>query len=435
MGETRKNILRALSPFDPSCHLRAHPDATRRRGIVARRRRCLVFLLVLGGALSPWAAHAHDASAWGGLFRTRDAGASWDPVNAGSFVSGAIALDISPVDPNHLLLATDSGLLQSQNGGRDWQVVAPNVVVGATLAVIYHADGERALASGASSLFRSDRAGWRAIAVPAGAAPARTLTRGSVSGRVYLAGWAGLYRSDDWGTSWLRIGDGLPEEHVDALAVSPGPPELIYVIAGGKLWAGLDGGRQWQPRDLGPPTGRAEMVALDHFAPMRLWARVDGQLYRSDDRGDRWRAIGRPLPEPDVLVRGIAVVDQVIVLSTDRGVYRSPDGGDRWQALSDRLPAHLEAGPMVRDPRSSSTIYVGFAFTPYAELWRQAAEGRTMFERLDVSHFAGGAAFLLLLILGSVALLRRLAAAYYRAPVHAPPGPAATEAPGRRHVS
>jgi photosystem II stability/assembly factor-like uncharacterized protein len=378
---------------------------------------------------------AHDPSAWGGLFRTRDAGASWVPVNAGSFVSGAIALAISPVDPNQLLLGTDSGLLRSQNGGRDWQVVAPNVLVGATFAVIFDADGARALASGASSLFRSDGTEWRAIQAPAGAAPVRTLARGSAPGRVYLAGWAGLHRSDDWGTSWLRIGDGLPEEHVDALVVSPGPPELVYVIAGGQLWAGLDGGRQWQPRNAGPPTGRAEMVALDDFAPMRLWTRVNGRLYRSDDQGEHWRAVGRPLPEPDVLVRGIAVIDQAILLATDRGVYRSSDGGDRWQVPSDGLPAHLEAGPMVNDPRNPSTIYVGFAFTPYAELWRQASEGRTMFERLDVTHLAGGAAFLLLLILGAVALLRRLAAAYYRAPLDAPPGPPATQAPGRRNLS
>ena len=62
-----------------------------------------------------------------------------------------------------------------------------------------------------------------------------------------------------------------------------------------------------------------------------LWALVSGQLFRSDDRGERWRAIGRPLPEPDTLVRGMAVVDQSILLTTDRGLYRSSDGGEHWQ--------------------------------------------------------------------------------------------------------
>jgi len=70
--------------------------------------------------LSPSAARAHNPSAWGGLFRSRDSGETWFPANAGRFVSGATALAISPADVNHLLLATDSGLLRSRNGGRDW---------------------------------------------------------------------------------------------------------------------------------------------------------------------------------------------------------------------------------------------------------------------------------------------------------------------------
>ena len=69
----------------------------------------LSFLLAY--TLAPGSAAAHDASAWGGLFRTRDAGATWLQVNPGSFVSGALALAVSPVDQHHLLLATDVGAL------------------------------------------------------------------------------------------------------------------------------------------------------------------------------------------------------------------------------------------------------------------------------------------------------------------------------------
>src|SRR5882724_10891837 len=73
----------------------------------ATRHRLDVLVLTLVVALARGEGLAHDASAWGGLFRTRDAGATWPPVNPASFVSGALAVAVSPVEPQHLLLATD----------------------------------------------------------------------------------------------------------------------------------------------------------------------------------------------------------------------------------------------------------------------------------------------------------------------------------------
>jgi hypothetical protein len=177
-------------------------------------------------------------------------------------------------------------------------------------------------------------------------------------------------------------------------------------------------------------------VALDGSDPPRLWAVVSGQLFRSDDRGERWQPVGRPLPELHTHVRGVAVMGPSVLLATDRGVYRSPDGGDRWEPPSNALPAHLEAGPLVRDPLSASTVYVGFAFTPYAELWRQAAEGRSALARLDAVNLAGGAAFLALLTLGAALTLRRLGRFYHGTPplARSSSRPAVT-APEQRNAS
>src|SRR5256885_1553607 len=69
---------------------------------------------------------AHDASAWGGLFRSRDHGATWFLASPGTYPTAAIALAVSPTDHNHLLLATDTGLLRSRNGGRDRGRRAPH---------------------------------------------------------------------------------------------------------------------------------------------------------------------------------------------------------------------------------------------------------------------------------------------------------------------
>src|SRR2546428_2806679 len=88
------------------------PDAA------SRLRRGLV-TLATAFVLLPQEAPAHDPDTLGGVFRTHDAGATWTSINPGIFVSGALALAVSPRDPNHLLLATDSGLWRSRNrGGR-----------------------------------------------------------------------------------------------------------------------------------------------------------------------------------------------------------------------------------------------------------------------------------------------------------------------------
>src|SRR5262249_46079416 len=58
----------------------------------ATRYRLVVLGLTLLAALPGGDGLAHDASAWGGLFRTRDGGDTWLPVNPASLVSGGPAL-------------------------------------------------------------------------------------------------------------------------------------------------------------------------------------------------------------------------------------------------------------------------------------------------------------------------------------------------------
>src|SRR5216117_3095094 len=73
------------------------PSETVKSGVIAALAQVV---LLWSSAVS-----AHDPSAWGGLFRSRDHGATWVPANQRLFVGGALALAISPTDVNHLLLA------------------------------------------------------------------------------------------------------------------------------------------------------------------------------------------------------------------------------------------------------------------------------------------------------------------------------------------
>jgi len=371
-------------------------------------------LLALPLVLSASPAQSHDPSAWGGLFRTRDQGATWVSANRGQYLSSAIALAISPTDPNHLLLGTGSGLFRSRNGGRDWIVEAPSIVLGPVFAAAFAGDGRRALLSTGLGIFLGDAENsWRQLPAPRGAVPARAIVFSAEASRVYLAGWTGLYRSDDLGASWSSAANGLPADTATALFVVPGSPETIYAVVQGQVWVSSDAAKSWSRRGA---LANTDALTVESRMPARQWAAADDLLFRSDDSGVHWRRVGRPFLERNTRVSAVTVSVETIVVATDRGLFRSADCGESWTLLSDNLPAHLEAGMLVRDPIDPATLYAGFSLIPYAELWRRAASGEGTLARVSLTSLAGGVVLLALLALAAVVALRRLAP-YYRSSV------------------
>src|SRR3989442_11726417 len=135
----------------------------------------------------------------------------------------------------------------------------------------------------------------------------------SAARRVSWPGWRGLSRSDDWGASWSPATDGLSEGSTTALAVSPGPPETVYVIVGGKIWASTDGARTWVSRTTGLPVIDVDILTVDSRDQARVWAAGADRLFRSDDPGEHWRLVGRPPPETNTPPRGVAPAGKSIV--------------------------------------------------------------------------------------------------------------------------
>jgi photosystem II stability/assembly factor-like uncharacterized protein len=83
-----------------------------------------------------------------------------------------------------------------------------------------------------------------------GSLPTNTLIRSvavdtKTPQRVYAAGPAGLFRSDDAGQAWENAGNGLPGEPL-AVALDPAAPETVFVVLlDGSVWQSMDGALTW----------------------------------------------------------------------------------------------------------------------------------------------------------------------------------------------
>jgi photosystem II stability/assembly factor-like uncharacterized protein len=191
--------------------------------------------------------------------------------------------------------------------------------------------------------------------------------------RLYVAvSAAGVFRSDDAGTSWRPMNKGLRSPFlpdptaevghcVHRIAMHPSRPDVLYMQKHWDVMRTDDAGESWRevsgnlPSDFGfvvdvhahePETVYVVPIKSDseHFPP-------EGKLrvYRSRTGGDEWEALTKGLPQRDCYVdilREAMAVDAMdecgIYFGTTGGqVYASADAGDRWSAIVHDLPAVL----------------------------------------------------------------------------------------------
>jgi photosystem II stability/assembly factor-like uncharacterized protein len=372
---------------------------------------CLLPLLV-GGA------SAHDPGSYGGMFRSRNLGATWLNADVGLFLNAALAVAPDPRDSSRLLAGTDLGILSSQNGGRSWVPEARDLIVGAVFALAFSRDGERAVCAAASGVFHRSGERWLRADAPEAALPARALLAGRSNDDFYLLGRSRLFSSRDGGRTYALV-PGLAETSaITQLAAIPGSRDTLAASIDGRAMISDDGGRTWKDTGLGGTAAPVDTLAADAFLPQRIWAALAHRIVLSDDLGSAWRSAGRSLPEAGIRVRGIAASADAatMVITSDRGIYRSEDSGETWTLKEDNLPAHIEAGPLARDPNDPGVIYAVFSLMPYAEVWRMAIEGGNLLARIETISLAGGLSFFVLVLIGGGLAVRCLAR--WRAAAH-----------------
>ncbi len=229
----------------------------------------------------------------GGVWKTTDAGANWEPVSDKDFTTGSVgAIAVSESDPNVLYV----GMGESPIRGN-----------------LSHGDG----------VWKSTDAGrlWRNVGLNDTRHIARVRVHPTNPDLVYVAAqghaWGpnterGIFRSKDGGKTWQRVLFVDDKTGASDLAMDPLNPRMLYaafwqvvrhpweLVSGGpgsSLWKSTDGGDTWKKLTEGLPEellGRIG-VAASGARPGRVWAIVEakkrGGLYVSEDFGEKWKLV------------------------------------------------------------------------------------------------------------------------------------------------
>ncbi len=228
----------------------------------------------------------------GGVWKTTDAGVTWNNVSDGFFKTASVgALAVSDSDPNviyagmgestiRLDVSHGNGVYKSVDGGQSWRHVG--------------LDDTRHIGKVRIHPKNPDLVYVAAL----GHAFGRNETRG-------------VYRSKDGGKHWERVLYKSDKAGAVDLTFDPNNPDILYaslwetyrnfweLSSGGPdsgLWKSMDGGDTWTDISENPglPKGLKGKigVAASPVKAGRVWALVEhaeGALFRSDDFGVTWQ--------------------------------------------------------------------------------------------------------------------------------------------------
>ena len=330
-----------------------------------------------GSPADPNRLYASQSTGWFGqlIQRSSDGGKTWEPVG-NKFVYDGVPgthqwydgtphpwefkrvwhLEPSLSDPDHVYAGVeDAALFQTTDGGQNWAEMP----------------GLRGHGSGSKWTPGAGGLGLHTIVIDP-----------SNQKRMFIAiSAAGAFRTDDGGTTWRPINQGLKSEHipdptaevghcVHRIAMHKSRPTTLFMQKHWDVMRTDDAGESWReisgnlPTDFGfvvdvhahdPETVFVVPIKSDseHYPP-------DGKLrvYRSRTGGHEWEALSRGLPERDCYVnvlRDAMAVDSLdscgVYFGTTGGqVYASADAGDSWAPIVRDLPPVLSVEVQTLSP-------------------------------------------------------------------------------------
>ena len=286
-------------------------SSTLARG-VSDRPTCLVADLLVHGRL--WCGTHRQ-----GIFRSDDAGRSWQPVGlAGKLI---MAIASSPVQRDTVWVGTEpSEVWRSHDAGSTWAQTSRLETLSSSSEWSFPPRPSTHHVRWIACHPREPERLW--VAIEAGA----------------------LVSTIDGGRSWRdRVPGGPWDTH--ELAIHPSAPDVLRVSAGDGYFGSDDAGATWRSprvglevvylRSVAIDPGQADVIVVSASSgPHSAYVarRSDGRLYRRVD-GEGWDRVRNGWPEPPTTIAPLLCTGAAageLWAADERGVHGSDDGGASW---------------------------------------------------------------------------------------------------------
>ena len=346
-----------------------------------------------GGRSTAVTGFPNDRDRWimgttgGGIWETDDNGVTWQNISDDFFGGSIGAVAVASSDPNVIYIGQGSvdirgntsagrGMWKSLDAGRTWSFIGlpeagqigrievhprdHDLVYVAALGHAFGKNPER-------GIFRSRDGGttWEHVLALNDSTGASDLTMDRTNPRILYAGmwrgerkpWAlisgaeegGVYKSNDAGTTWNKLQNGLPAGVVGkvGVSVSPANPDRVWAIIeaepDGGVYRSDDRGATWtrtnSDNNLRQRAWYYTHVQADPVDPNTVYA-LNTSLYRSVDGGTTFDVI--QVPHGDVHDLWIHPEDpERMVVADDGGGQVTVNGGATWSSYFNQPTAEL----------------------------------------------------------------------------------------------
>jgi photosystem II stability/assembly factor-like uncharacterized protein len=330
----------------------------------------------------------------GGVWKTDDAGRTWNPIFDGQPTQSVGAIAIAPSDANTIYvgsgeglprpdLSVGDGIYKSSDGGRTWEHLGlrdaqqipqiavdpgnPQRVFVAALGHPYGPNKERGIFRSTDGgrtftpvLQRDENTGGNDVDID----PSNPMIvyanlweerQGPWENAVWTGDEGGLFKSTDGGATWSKLTNGLPATTNQVnMAIAPSNPRRLYAAVGSNgppaavdIYRSDDAGASWvkitEDRRPGLRIGGGDLP-VPIVDPKNADVVVMGSIVamRSTDGGRTWVPLKGAPGGDDYQNAWISPVDpNIILLVSDQGAVVTLNGGKTWSSWYNQPTAQM----------------------------------------------------------------------------------------------